>query len=78
MQTIAAKAATMISKSLMAFSQWPHAENASAMLLFPVLARRGAADRGQYRQAAGAIATVESLISIKFYSATSRVVKSLR
>ena len=43
MQTIAAKAATMISKSLMAFSQWPYAENASAMLLFhsPRATRRG-------------------------------------
>ena len=48
METIAAMAPTMISKSLMAFSYWRHAENASSMLLFPVLtkdeARRIAAD----------------------------------
>ena len=41
-------APTVISKSLMAFSYWRHAENASSMLLFPVLtkdeARRIAAD----------------------------------
>jgi hypothetical protein len=39
METIAAMAPTMISKSLMAFSYWRHAENASSMLLFPVLTK---------------------------------------
>ena len=39
METIAAMAPTMISKSFMAFSYWRHAENASSMLLFPVLTK---------------------------------------
>jgi hypothetical protein len=52
MQRIATKTPAMNSKSLTAASYWPHAENASPMLLFRVLAR--AADRDEYRQAAGA------------------------
>ena len=39
METIAAMAPTLISKSHMAFSYWRHAENASSMLLFPVLTK---------------------------------------
>ena len=54
MQIMTAKIPNMNSESFMAFSHWSRAENASYMLLFPVLARRGPTDRGQHRQAAGA------------------------